>query len=204
MSITSEWVAAIAASISAIGVCFVIAQVYVAYKHMKYDHERSRREKATDMMQLWAVDLFTISPNISFARTIVESLDDAQCEKIWRGESIEVSGDLGFALKPFLSKKNSFKGEESSYKLNANESVRIRNEVTGALNLLECVASAWRHNVADRDILEEEFKDILIPLGRRTALSRFREASKSYPSLTAMENVIIDKSAPKAGKRRIA
>jgi len=45
------------------------------------------------------------------------------------------------------------------------------------------MASAWRHNIADKEILEEEFYDIVFLRNGKVTFEGFIIASGAYPSL---------------------
>ena len=68
--------------------------------------------------------------------------------------------------------------------LSRAESAGLRMIAVRYLNLLETVATAWRHNVADRDIIEEEFRKIVVPKTNVFILENYRKVSGALiPSL---------------------
>jgi hypothetical protein len=66
----------------------------------------------------------------------------------------------------------------------------LRSTIYQHLNALETVASAWRYNIADRDIIEEEFGSILSPEKGVFDFRGFRLTSGIYPSLSALETAL--------------
>jgi len=79
----------------------------------------------------------------------------------------------------------------------------IRWQLVRYLNLLESIFVAGRHNVADMDILIEQFGYLVSPREGHHLLKKFREAigADSYPALSELEKILEERrSKPGAGK----
>ncbi len=73
--------------------------------------------------------------------------------------------------------------------LHLAEVVVWRWEVVCYLNMLESILSAWHHGIADKKIIEEEFKYLIDPKDNHGLLPKFRKvAGDSYPAITAFAN----------------
>jgi len=180
----AEWISAIATSIGALGVFLVVFQI-------RADHERSRRERAMDMMKMWANDLHIVAPKLNLAKELIESLDETQSLALVRSQEVTFEASYANLLAAYFSDiEQNFNIENGKIILEPALALLLRKEVILALNVLECVATAWRHNVADREIIEEEFFPAIIPPGRKQAFSTFRTVSGAYPSLNLLEEKI--------------
>ena len=80
----------------------------------------------------------------------------------------------------------------------------IMRYVAGYLNTLETVAVAWRHRVADREIIEEEFYALLVKGRNRFRLEEYRKASGVFPSIGLLVDAIKDKENSSVQKSKIA
>lgn len=87
--------------------------------------------------------------------------------------------------------------------LGVREVADIRWQLVRYLNLLESIFVAGRHNVADMDILIEQFGYLVSPREGHHLLKKFREAigADSYPALSELEKILEERrSKPGAGK----
>ncbi|MBO6149330.1 MAG: hypothetical protein J6O55_08330 [Lachnospiraceae bacterium] len=73
------------------------------------------------------------------------------------------------------------------YKLSKRDVYILRNEIIGYLNRAESILSAWQHNVADTQIIEDEFAFLLDESEGKTMLENFRKAAGSESSFPAIE-----------------
>ena len=76
------------------------------------------------------------------------------------------------------------------------------------LNLVESVLSGWRHNIADRKILEEEFRTLVKDAEGHPLLGAFRKAAggeASWPALEEFISIVLPSAVlPEPGKPPIA
>ena len=180
----TDWVSSI---VSLFGLIGIIA-LYFSFRAYKDDHERSRREKAIEMVQLWTTDL---DKNTSSAQKFVEMLSREQCIKIANGGKFKISkSEQVDALKKCFDEKNMPKGLDiatEEYEIPGNISYQIRWLIVQYLNLLETILLSGREGIAKQSILDEQFQYLVNRNKGKTALRTYREANNAemdYPSIT--------------------
>ena len=77
----------------------VIWQGSLLYQQMKADHERSRREKAVEILFQWSINL---KEGNSLARKIVESLNEEQARSLLNQEKICINKKYLDSIKKLL------------------------------------------------------------------------------------------------------
>jgi hypothetical protein len=72
----------------------------------------------------------------------------------------------------------------------------VRWQAIKYLNLLESVLSAWRHNVADREMIEEQFAYLSNPQKGYNAMAKLREVmgGHNFPAIDTFINEVRRKS----------
>ncbi|CAM3562344.1 DUF4760 domain-containing protein [Halomonas lysinitropha] len=190
-----QTVIAISSAIGAMGVLGVFWQCFwskssfrLALKSLESDHERSRREKAIDLLCHWDS---TLTDNSAAARKFAESLTFEQSKCLYAQEPFSVDSKhyglfLG-ALPPALAKVRKAEQKYDGEKIDVSEreSSEIRWSVITYLNSLETILSAARHNVADKDMIYEQFVYLISPEKGHYLLADFRKAAggaRTYPS----------------------
>ncbi len=166
------------------------------------DHERSRREKAVDLLVLWSESL---QRENSSARKFAEQLDEVQTRKLWDLEApLVVDARAGnLALAALLSPVGCASLPDGRYELNAQAVEAIRWQVVRYLNMLESVLAAWRHNVADRDVLQEQFSFLYDGRKGYAGCALFRRTAggvDAYPAIEEFVDSLKLKSQGTAGK----
>lgn len=192
-----DYITAIASTIAALS-------IFILWLQLRSDHERSRREKAVYLMEFYNN---LNRPNTASMFWFVEQLSNEQCESLWRREEFYIDERFEDDVKDCLfeySEDVELVVENNSIKLKRNQVAIIRNLVVSYLNQLETVASAWRNNIADKEILEEEFRDIFLPKPNKSVLDTLRSVTGIYPSIHLIVDELKQKHAPKHGKGRIA
>jgi len=194
-----QWIIAFATSVGMIGVISVAFQTKAAFgqletsiKDLKADHERSRRERAIELLRHWDAHL-TISG--ALARKFAESLNFENSKLLHLQQPFTIENKhygLFVGSLSTASAKLRNKDEENKYiEISERESSEIRWAVISYLNHLETILAAVRHNVADKDIVYEQFTYLVSPSDGHYLLEDFRKASggaTSYPSIEAFAN----------------
>jgi hypothetical protein len=163
------------------------AQTLAISKQAKDDHERSRREKAVALLAQWSSSLTHKS---SITRKLVEAMDEQQSRDLFKQNSISIRDD-----QKALTATAVENWDMTSNKLTEKESTEIRWVTVSYLNALESVLASWRHNVADRAILEEQFGYLVSHEEGHFILERFRVASggnKTFPAIGEFADHIRD------------
>ena len=196
----AEWIIAIASSVTAV-------TIFILWLQFKADHERSRREKAVEIMIKFMESVAQLSPGSRFIVPLLEEFDERQCNSIWNLEpfnvDIKYNPNLIICLEthikePILEETN---GKTS---LNRQQVAVLRSHAITYLNLLEVIFASWRHNVADREMIKDEFSNIISPQKDRFPLDGIRIASGIYPSISEFTTYLKHEYSKATGKGKIA
>ena len=155
------------------------------------NHERSRREMAVAIMQCFVEGQNPADCQVTYAVELINDLGSEKAKAMWRGEIFEVEDKHLPLLELYraahyakLSPKIS-KGYDTAKPklLTLGEVLALKRVAISVLNRLELIASAYRHSIADKQILEEEFSAVFCPKPGEFVLQACREASGIYPSI---------------------
>lgn len=195
MNINPNWVSAAAD-------CITAATVFFVYKQFKGDHERSRRQLSVELMEGWVRNL---SQHSTAARKLVDKFSSEQAISLYAQEPFAVDGRYVPLLDAAL--KDRLEIHDSNYTLTVEQSSSLRWEIINYLNALEIVLSAWSHNIADREMIEEQFHDLVSPEKDVYLLKNFRIAaggSSTYPCIEEfVRHLGAAKMPAKKGKDKI-
>ena len=165
----TEWIITTASVITAL-------TIVILWIELKSYHASERRKKAIELIQFWSTNLSTKQ---SAARMLVEKLNFEQSKSLFNKEpfTIDVKHKdyLAMCLRASSNINSLIKNDRIH--LSIKEVIQIKEGVVDFLNLLESILSAWRHNVADRDIIKEEFHFLVLPEEGHYVLENFRKAA---------------------------
>ena len=188
----ATWIIAVAGAITT-------STIIIYYKQYKSDHERSRREKAVELLLEWTKNL---NEKSSLARKFAETLDQKQSISLFKQEAFETEKTNKRILEGYFGKEIK---ENGNISLSVEEVSKIRWDVISYLNLLEAVLMAWRHNIADKEMILEEFKYLVKPSEGHDVLKEFRiAAGDTFPAIGEFVEEIERNNLQKAGKNKIA
>ncbi|MBN4063495.1 hypothetical protein JYT79_01805 [Cardiobacterium sp. AH-315-I02] len=228
MATIPDWITAIA-SIIGVGVIFIaigqfkaaLAQVKVSVaqletstkqlelstKNLGADHERSRRETAINLLVEWSTNL---NRRGSIARKFAETLDFNQSKELFNENAIKIDIKnkhliLG-CLPDTTDEKIKSWDDNKTIDLSENESAEIRWIIVSYLNTLETIMTAWRHNLADKQIISEQFSYLVSAKDGHAILKNFREAAGGRSSFPGIADFVEETEKVKAtgGKDKIA
>lgn len=187
-------ITAIASTVAASGVIFIAWQALSNSKQarnssrqIKLDHERSRREAAINLMKYWNELAHDLLPSMHIRR-MIEELDINQCEKLFLGKPVSINKcnisliESFFSSIPLVHNKE-LKIEDGSIHLDELQTHQVCTHFSLYMNVLEIVATAWRHNIVDREIIEDEFRKIFFKNQCDFRYACFIKASGIYPSI---------------------
>lgn len=204
----TDWIVAGSSIITATGVVFVAFQALLAQRSLKADHERSRREKAINL--LMHMDVIRQRQS-SIARKFAETLNFEQSKSLLSQESFKVESKHRELLLGCISKESNLhettKDSIDQIEIPVSDCADIRWQIVSYLNNLESTLSAWRHNVADRDMLEEQYHFLVSPSDGHYLLKEFRKAAggpRHFPSIEEFVSHIENKSKNSSGKLQVA
>jgi len=194
-------------TITAISLVLSIVAIWVSLINSKQSHERSRREKAVELLLSWSENL---NNKTSLAKKYVETLDQVQTKKLYNHEEIvfgEENKEIYIGIKKLLRGLDAH--EETTiagaYRLTPNYCTELRAIIVTYLNMLECILIAWRHNIADPEIIEEEFSYMMDPAKQYEVLGEFRLAAggtNTYPSIAKFCEHLENKGKPSGNGRK--
>ena len=171
-----------------VGAGGVIA-LFISLKTLKADHDRSRRHMAVEMLKFWVINL---DSHTSSASKFVENLGKNECLAIYNGEEFSLADKNNIESLKKCFDKNEMPDEllnikTESVKVSANTSYHIRQLIVHYLNMLETIMLSARHNIADKDIVHEQFKYLYNKDTQKTLLQQFRatiNAADNFPAIT--------------------
>ncbi|QNP59465.1 hypothetical protein [Paenacidovorax monticola] len=135
MSAITDWVTAVSAMVSAIGVVFAARQLQLSRQQFLDDHARSRREVAVQLFADWAKNL---DRRATSARKFVQELSQEEVKCIFNSEELSIdskhAGRLAAALRESPPAEDGGK-----IRLSVEISSEIRWQLVTYLNNLEAV-----------------------------------------------------------------
>jgi len=176
----------------------VLWQGSLLYKQMKADHERSRREKAVEVLFQWSINL---KEGNSLARKIAESLNEEQSRNLLNQEKICIHSRFLNSIAKLLDvDEDKLVITENHINLTESQSSKVRWHTMTFLNSLETVLIAWQYSVADREIIENELSYLFSAKDGHAALKHFRHAAggeESFPAIEVFSHHIDEKRKKK-------
>ncbi|HEY6874712.1 MAG TPA: hypothetical protein VI298_18485 [Geobacteraceae bacterium] len=200
----ANWISALAAIGSASAIWFIWKQVDLLKSQIIEDHKRSRREMAVNLLLEWSRNL---KQHSSAARKLVETLNAEQSRCLLKQETFKIDKKYKDLLYASIScsseckKDCEFSNDEIVLKQHCISNLRW--QIICYLNSLEFILSAWRHNIADREIIEEQFEYLINDKEGHQLVHNFRIACggpDTYPSLENFANHIKEKRNIKNGQ----
>jgi hypothetical protein len=185
-----ERVSAIAESISALGIVLLWIQLTIYKWEIRNDHERSRRENAVNFLLEWSKGF---GRNASLTKKLVEQFDEEQIQSLFEMRPLRISEEhrnLIIACLDMNAPADGLSGVEGMIELNESQVKVIKWQTVSYLNLLEAILSAWRHNIADRDIIEEQFSPLVVPEKGMTMLENYRGVAGGSEALPAVAEFV--------------
>lgn len=188
-------VAAVAASIAAV-------QVFVVYIQLRADHERSRRTYAIELIQFFLKQRSTDRRKGLVPNKFIQGLSSEQLAKLYARESFKVDVNWKDDLSLYFSQQGIVlpHNDGENVVLEAWHVRALAFDILEYLNELEAIATAWRHNIADKAILEEEFRPVIMVQKNKTVMEALRAESGAFPSLNAFSQVLMGKPHPDKGR----
>jgi len=164
---------------------------------IKSEHEKSRREKAVDLLLQWTQ---TITKEMNSVKKIVEKFDGEQCRKLFIEEEFEVNCNIYDDIMEAINEKSDKKekndkcaecdGDDADCRkkisLGKKHIRKLRWNTISYLNLLESILVAWQYSIVDREIIEHQFSFQVSPKDGKRVLDNFRKiagAEDSYPAI---------------------
>lgn len=178
-----QWIMAISSVVTALGVGLIAWQAYTSAKQLEVlkqqiaaDHERSRRQRAIDVLENWTKTLDMAHPS---ARSVIEGLSIEDCRKLKTKEPIKISASklhyLEVALKGLIQQGELRADEQKQITLSEKHVSQLHYLAISHLNSLEVALQSWLNGVADKSILEHELQYLVKPGDGHYVLANFRE-----------------------------
>ena len=194
-------------AVAAIASCISAAGVFFLWKQIRADHERARREKAIELMQFYVTSTASYDGVCGgLLRQFARELDKNQCELLVNCQPMRIDGKYSELLRPVF---NSLTGDStlpeqgSELVLSVTQVTILRQQIYQYLNLLETISAAWRYNIVDRDIIEDEFLNVVF---QRRGIFDYRDLrylSGAFPSITALSRALERRQGNLPGKAQI-
>ena len=195
-------------AVAAIASCISAAGVFFLWKQIRADHERARREKAIELMQFYVTSTASYDGvGGGLLRKFARELDKQQCELLVNCQPMRIDGKYSELLRPIF---NSLTGDSalqehgSELVLTVTQVTILKQQIYLYLNVVETVSAAWRYNIADRDIIEDEFLDVVLERRGIFDYRDLRYLSGAFPSITALSRALERRRGNLQGKAPIA
>lgn len=179
-------IATIAQAIFAGGIAF---QIWQSKQGLSADHERSRRERAIEILMEWTKNL---SRENLFTRKILDTLSEDQCKSIFRHESFKMDKKHHLMLMHVIreipaSAAPAPTGDDDLIEISDYQSSTLRWHALSYLNSLEFTLIAWQYSIADREIIETQFQYLYNSSDGTEVLKNFRKAAGGSTAFPAIE-----------------
>lgn len=186
---------AVSSVVIAVVALLALRQVNYMRQQLKADHERSRRHHAVKDLRSWTNHL---TEGITSARRLVETFDNEQLASVRDGKPLRVPVKYRPIVDVALgiSKNCDIPIEGDLYVFDAEHAIVLRNLCIRHLNEFEVTLSAWRHGIADADIIEEQLSYLVNLKKEWRMLEGFRRevtGFEAYPATHEFVNVIEEK-----------
>lgn len=155
--ITPEWISAIASSLSLIAIIALVWQV-------KVNHDKGRREKAIQIMKDWGK---VVTPDLfRYSRLMFQLRSEDEVSKVAHGQSLTLDKEVVSKYLPELVTQEILEDKSiDKITLPVELVVSIRYTMVSMLNAIETIAIAYKHEVADQEMIKEVFFGFLITSG---------------------------------------
>jgi hypothetical protein len=195
MTNVADWITAASSVISAAAIILIWRQTRLSARQTELlagqitsDHDRSRREKAAELILEWSKQL---RRNASIARNFTDSLSEEEALSLYEQRPFSVASNKESMIIGSLSgvldeSKMQLEKENNHIHLTAEQVATINWLALSYLNTLESILSGWRHNIADRDMIQEEFGYLVSPSKGRSIMKNYRlalEGKDRYPAI---------------------
>ncbi len=192
-----EYITAISSAVSATAIVAIWIQTHQSVKQhrtmiaqLAADHERSRRENAVKMLFEWSQIL---DKKTSIARRIAEGLNDEQARALWTGDCLKLPIEMLMSVQVCLEnlseseKEAGIQADNEYCTVTGHALKELKWNVVRYLNVLEGVFTSRRYNIADRDIIDEQFGYLVCAQSGRDILAAIRKVAGGPASLPALE-----------------
>lgn len=169
-----SWLQDFVGVLSALAQLGIAAGLALTWWEVRSDHERSRRQTAIDLMVRWSN---STEPESEAARRLGDVLDFEQSRAVQLHRSFELDAKHEDLLRHVARGKIEKRADKII--VSSAQSSAIRYYIVRYLNGLEGVLAAWRHNVADREMIDEQFRGFVSHENREFILENYRLAAKS-------------------------
>lgn len=166
----------------------VSTQIDLAKSAYTESHELERRKTAIQLIRDWADFLHK---NGTGAKAFAETLDFQNTKLLWQEKQL----DIPLKLKAYLEKTVPSIGpiqaiNESTARLTEPQSSIIRREAVSYLNTIETILAARRHGIADPDMLEEQFANLVAPSDGKQILVQLRNIAGGVSAFPSIEDFV--------------
>lgn len=181
----TDIVIAISSVVTALTIVVFVVQAVIMYKQVKKDHERSRRERAVDLILHWSESL---KRENSAARKLLESLSDHDNKAVYEQQPIEIDDRFLPHVQACISSAGMTipAAQNGKISLDIGAVSVIRFLGISYLNSLESVLLAWHTGVAHEDTIKRQFSYLYDKHTPYNALEKLRRAAgggQAYPAI---------------------
>jgi hypothetical protein len=205
-------IAAMASVFGALCSLATILSLFLFKKQITSDHDRSRRERAADLMECWVTSQDPTNREVVFGLQLLQTLTHEQSVALWNRQQFQIDPKYQNVLDSYRASSilpcrkgtqtaPAKASRENQLMLRETEVLMLRRLAISMLNKLELIASEWHNNIADREIIEAEFIKVFSPEEGHYYMDKFREVSGIYPSIREIcQHIEKNKQVKSVGK----
>lgn len=187
----------------------LVFQLFYLSTQLKADHDRSRRHMSISLFKDWSFDDKFVQ--IIVVKKLINALDDESKQKMMKAKEFKVDYKYLDRVKSCLTPvakdygydiDDMFRTRKCNVKISECGATMLRQMIVTYFNRLECIFSAYQHNIADRDILREQFQYLASPEYNIEKILDTVGISHCYPGICFF---LYDmKRKPNSGKEKAA
>jgi hypothetical protein len=194
-----SWFATLVSSaVSTVTLVVLVRQLSLLRKQISDDHERSRREKALELLAKWTD--FVGEQGGTAPANFAQMLTSEQTEALVNSREFSIPEKLKLYIDVWLenigaSEKLDQKTGNDLYIVPRRVSTLIRRRVAAYLNNLEVIMEAKRHMIADPEIIHDQFCGYVNAEKNKDMLEKFRKAVAGvggFPGIEAFVQSVND------------
>lgn len=167
----------------------IAVELLFVFLQVRGDHERSRRETTVNTLSNWCN---SIKEETIVAKAVVEKLNPEQCRNLYNRTEFKIDRELYSMLREICDNPR-VEAEDDECRVHGELLNILRWHVISYLNILETTLLSWKLEIANREIIENEFRFLHDSTQGRDCIKHFRDATgNSYPVIEEFLTELIE------------
>ena len=203
----TETLTAIGLVFAALGLIFTAFQFYLSRKSLDADHDRSRRQTVSDILQFY---LTNTQPEHNKIVQLLDAIDNNTIKKLRDGEPITLGGkEKEFACSALRSNfpdiYDRYCADDREKRFSHAETMQLRYVMLQVLNHYEICLSPWLYGIADEQAMENQFRALVDERDGQHKLEKVRSiiGKDKFPATEAFKAKLFPATPPEKKGRVI-